>query len=240
MTKNKGIRLIVLLFCVAPVFSQIGSRISPPEPFRIAPGSSFSAAGGMSNAGTSRATVAADFQDALNIIAQYHVGGRSLNSDSLTKSSIDSMLRILDPHSNYLDAAEFTELLGEHESEYSGTGSSISGFSRNGLVETYIVSTFPGSPAFKAGLRYGDRIVAVNGEKIAGKASDIVRDKVRGKRGSVVSMTIERADTAAVETISLRRERVSQPTIPNAYALNNTTGYIDLSAGFSYTTSSEM
>ncbi len=241
---------IVLLLWVnaVPAFQQTGEHtvlpLPPVEPFKIGSGTSFSASAGKpmpsKPLGLIKETVATDFSEALAIIEKYYVGGSSLNNNELTKSSIDSMLKMLDPHSNYLDAAEFQELIGEHESEYTGTGSSISAFEKNGAAAVFIVSAFPDSPAFKAGLRFGDRIIAINGENINGQSSTTVRDKVRGKRGTVVSLTIERADTGAVETIELLRDRVSQPTISNSYLLDNRVGYVDLSGGFSYTTTAEL
>ena len=188
----------------------------------------------------SSVAIAADFAEALQIIENNYVAGASLNKDKLTGSSVDSMLRMLDPHSNYLDATEFQNLLGEHESEYSGTGSSISSFKKSNDDGVYIVSSYPGSPAFKAGLGFGDRILAINGFSIVGLTSDAVRDKMRGKRGSVITLTIQNADTKAIETIEIKRDRVPQPTIPNAFILNNTVGYIDMTGGFSHTTSAEL
>jgi len=135
---------------------------------------------------------------------------------------------------------EFSELLGEQDSEYSGTGSTISNFSKNGLLETYVVSTHPDSAAAKANLQYGDRIVAVNGLSMSGLGSEIVRDKVRGPRGTIVRLTIERAVTGKIEMIDLKRDRVFQPTLPNYFIVRDGVGYIDLSEGFSHTTSAEF
>lgn len=234
------------ILTTAPVFSQNPqprevSQLPATEPFRITQGSSFSASGkGVGIGGITKEIIVSDLESAVDIVLGNYIDGTSLDESVLTKSSIDSMLKTLDPHSNYYDAAEYAELLGEHESEYSGTGSSISNFERNGGFETYVVSTFPGSPASKANLRFGDRIIAVNGGAISELSSDIVRDKVRGKRGTIVSLTIERADTKAVETVEMRRERVHQPTVPVGYMLGNGVGYVDMTRGFSNTTFVEL
>src|SRR6185436_21079130 len=98
--------------------------------------------------------------------------------------------------------------------------------------ETFIISTFPDSPASKANLRFGDKIVSVGGENVSGKNSTIVRDKIRGARGTIARLTIERADTKTKEIIEIRRGRVPQPSIPDAYLLRQNIGYIDLSEGF--------
>lgn len=239
------------MLTATPIFPQNSQKPQTQflsnEPFKITQGSSFAASGTSPEAkaskaggGISKEVVAADFEAALNIIRKNYVHGAKLDQNVLTKSAIDSMLRTLDPHSNYYDAAEYTELLGEHESEYSGTGSSIATFEREGEFETYIISTYPGSPAFKAKLRFGDRIVAVNGEKTSGQSSDTVRDKVRGKRGTTVRLTIERADTKAVEIIEIRRDRVHRPSVPNGYLLSKGVGYVDMTNGFSNSTAGEL
>lgn len=250
MTTKKRLFIIVLLLCVTSVPSHAQDERqnfelprSTAEPFEIKSGSSFSASGGnpfTARPQNIRQTVAADFAEALQIIQNNHVAGEVLDRDNLTESSVDSMLRILDPHSNYLDAAEFQSLLGEHESEYSGTGSSISSFEKAGDSGVFIVSSYPGSPAFKAGLCFGDRIIAIDGVSIQGLSSEMVRDRMRGNRGSSVTLLIEKADIKVVLIVELRRDRVPQPTIPNAYVLNKSVGYIDMTGGFSHTTSAEL
>ena len=128
----------------------------------------------------------------------------------------------------------------DQRSEYFGIGSTISNYRDNSTYETFVISTFPDSPAARAGLRYGDKFIAVDGVKVSGKSSSYVRDLVRGKRGTTVRLTIERFDTRKIETIDLKRNRVPSPSIPDAYLLRQNIGYIDLSEGFNYTTVDEF
>lgn len=246
----------IILFCVfgatiafpqkempQPI-SQIPEEV---EPFKIKRGSSFSASGSHPKPVVAenlpdigRDKVVADFSQAIAIIRKNHVNGKTIDLNEVTKSSIDGMLRTLDPHSNYFDSVEYQNLLEEQRSEYFGIGASIANYVRNGETNTFILATFPGSPAAKGNLRFGDKILAVNGENMSGKTSDIVRDKIRGRSGTVVRMSIERADTRAVETIELRRNRVPQPSIPDAYLLRPGIGYVDLTSGFNFTTFDEL
>jgi len=232
------------IFAVVSASSQSAPKVAIADPFTIDRGSSFTAstakASGVTGPAIARAKIVSDVEEALDIIKANYVNGSHLNDGELTKSSVSGMLGELDPHSSYYDPLEFSELLGEQDSEYSGTGSTISNFSKNGMLETYVVSTHPDSSAAKANLQYGDRIVAVNGLFVSGLGSDIVRDKVRGPRGSTVRLTIERASTGKIETIELRRERVFQPTLPTYFIIRDGVGYIDLSEGFSHTTSAEF
>ncbi|QQS42097.1 MAG: S41 family peptidase [Acidobacteriota bacterium] len=216
------------------------------EPFRISRGQSFSASPG-GDSGRSKGAPAftatqalVDYREALELVLANHVSGAEADTARLTKSAIESMLLTLDPHSNYFDPAEYAELLSDQHSEYFGIGASIANFGREGSLATYVVSTFEGSPAHRAGLRFGDRIVAIDGKDVRGRDSLVVRNLVRGPVGSEVTISAERAGSHSLITVKLRRTRVPQPSIPDFYMVNGTVGYVDLSAGFNYTTSEEL
>lgn len=226
---------------------QPSSRIAQPDPFRITAGRSFSASvpsgspnGRSYGSSAERTRIINDIREAEALIAKNYAGGGDTRPAALTHSAITSLLHALDPHSNYFDAAEWKELLDEQQSGYAGIGTSISSFERNGSTDTYIVSTFAGTAARRAGLRFGDRITAVNGVSTAGLSIDAVRDKIRGPIGTGVTVTVERADTRQLEAVTLRRGSVAQPSIPDSYILQPGVGYIDLSEGFNYTTADEF
>ena len=181
-----------------------------------------------------------DFDEALKMIQEQYVDGRKLNYNDVYKSSIIGMLRSLDPHSNYYDREEFEELKTDQRSEYFGIGASIQNYIYGDQADTYITATFDFSPAGKAGLRYGDKILEVDGVKMTGKSSLEVRDKIRGPRGSKVKITLERAATKQVETLEIVRDAVPQPSIPDAYMLRPGVGYVDMTRGFNYTTTDEL
>ena len=223
------------------------SQFPNGEPFKIASGSSFSASVPQTkenvspdNAHIGGEVISEDFSEALEIVKNNYIDGKRIDYNNLTKSSLTAMLRSLDPHSNYFDASEYTDLLSDQRSEYFGIGASIVNYNKNNVIDTFVTSTFPDSPAFRAGLRYGDKIVAVNGENVLGKSSAYVRDKVRGKKGTIARLTVERADTLKTEIVEIRRNRVSQPSIPDAYLLRQNVGYVDMSEGFNYTTFEEL
>lgn len=186
------------------------------------------------------AAIERDFDQALKVIQEQYVDGRKLNYNDVFKSSIIGMLRSLDPHSNYYDREEFDELKTDQRSEYYGIGASIQNYLYGDQTDTYITATFDGSPAGRAGLRYGDRIVEVDGAKMTGKSSLEVRDKIRGPRGSTVRLTLERAADKRIEKIDIVRDAVPQPSIPDAYLLKPGVGYIDMTRGFNYTTTDEL
>lgn len=178
--------------------------------------------------------------EALTIIQDNYVGGDKLDYNAVFKSSIIGMLRVLDPHSNYFDTAEFAEFRTEQRSEYLGIGAIIGDLRDNGKVETYIRATFQNAPAERAGLRYGDHIVEVDGKSMRGKPFYEVRDHLRGPRGSVVKVTVERAATGRAETVEITRDAVPQPSIPEAYMIRPGVGYVAMTGGFNITTADEF
>jgi carboxyl-terminal processing protease len=186
------------------------------------------------------AAVEKDFAEALTIIEENYVDGNKLDYNAVFKSSIIGMLRSLDPHSNYYDREEFDELKTDQRSEYYGIGASIGNQTIGEQTDTYILATFENSPAARAGLRFGDRIVSVDSVDMRGKSSLDVRDKIRGPRGSQVKITVERAATNRPEVVEITRDAVPQPSIPDAYMLRPGVGYIAMTNGFNYTTTDEL
>ncbi len=241
-----------ILFLASIAYGQTAAQLnlplnSPPDPFNLKRGSTFSASGGSPQAFnessenvTKTSQITADIREAEELIGRNFVDSGKVTNGILTKTALTGALRSLDPHSNFFDRSEWKDLLDEQQSGYTGIGATIANFEKGGVTDTFVLSTFPGSPAFKAQLRYGDKVVAIDGEKMTGKSSDVVRDHIRGANGSVVRLTVERADSAHMETLQIRRNRVPQPSIPDAYILRPGVGYIALSEGFNYTTGEEL
>ena len=181
-----------------------------------------------------------DFEEALRLIQDHYVEGQRLDYNQVFKSSILGMLRSLDPHSSYYDREEYEELKTDQRSEYFGIGASIQNYVVNDTLDTYVTATFRGSPAWRSGLRYGDRIVAVDGVKVTGRPSLEVRNRIRGPRGAVVKVTVERASDKRTHVVYITRDTVSQPSVPDAYMIKPGVGYVDMTRGFNYTTSDEL
>jgi carboxyl-terminal processing protease len=235
--------LILIVFSlVVPGFVLAQQTQTPPggTPNGARPGNGLPGRRPARNASAKTAEVERDFDEALKLVQEQYIDGRKLNYNDVTKSSIIGMLRSLDPHSNYYDRDEFEELKTDQRSEYYGIGASIQNYLYGEQVDTYITATFDASPAQKAGLRYGDRIMEVDGVKMSGKPSIEVRDKIRGPRGSIVKITLERAADKRIQTVEIVRDAVPQPSIPDAYMLKPGVGYIDMTRGFNYTTTDEL
>jgi carboxyl-terminal processing protease len=218
------------------VFAQQPSQSSVRNPGRGNESSAPNRRNGARSSGTTILTIDQDFKDALGVIRENYIDGNKLDYNNVYKSSMMGMLRTLDPHSTYFDREEFEELKADQRSEYTGIGATIQNFSIGEQVETYITATFDHSPAWRGGLRYGDRIDAVDGVSMHGKPSAEVRDKIRGPRDSHVKVTVTRAGTGSVETVEIVRASVPQPSVPDYYFIRPGVGYVDMRHGFNYDT----
>ena len=181
-----------------------------------------------------------DVSEALTIIQDQYIDGNKLDYNAIFKSSITGMLRSLDPHSNYFDRAEFDEFRTDQRSEYYGIGATIGDLRQGQEVNTYIRATFDNAPAARAGLRYGDRVLEVDGKDMRGKNFYDVRQNLRGPRGSIVKVTVERLITHKVETVEITRVAVPQPSIPESYMVRPGVGYVAMTGGFNLTTADEF
>ena len=154
----------------------------------------------------------------------------------LTRHAIERMLLSLDPHSRFHDRTQFTEMQNEQSSSYYGIGASINQRS-NGI---YVVGVMPGKPADRAGVRYGDAIVAVDDHLTDTWSQATVLTSVRGERGTPVEITVERAGHAGRLTFRIVRDVVPYLSVRNRFMLRPGTGYVDLTGGFSQETTTEL
>jgi carboxyl-terminal processing protease len=188
------------------------------------------------SAGTELTTakVVQDYTEALDVVAKNY-GGKE-NLESLSDSSIQSMLWTLDPHSSFFTREEFKKLSEEQASQFYGIGVSILQH-RDGV---YIQSIVPGTPADNVGLRYGDKILEVDGKSALDWSSGEVSKNVRGEKGSTVKVKIERLSSATPIDVDIVRGGVPLPSIRNYFMLSDGVGYIGLTGGFQETTSEEL
>lgn len=172
------------------------------------------------------------------LIRQHHVDHDG-SIPSLAGHAAAGALAALDPHSRYLTRNEFIQLTEEQRSEYSGIGATIGEFSNGGPTGIYILATFPGSPARRAGMKFGDRITRVDGRGIEDLSSEEVRHLIRGRARTYVELQYLRPGGDSV-SVRLMRAPVSQPTVADSYMLRPGVGYIDITEGFSETTVAEL
>ncbi|MBI3650234.1 MAG: S41 family peptidase [Acidobacteria bacterium] len=190
--------------------------------------------GGDGNDYLSRKKITTDLLTAMTIAEANYAD--KLDFDKVYKASILGMLHTLDPHSSYFDRKEWEEFQNDQRSRYSGIGAYIA--QRNDKV--YITSPFNDTPAYRAGLRYGDQIVEISGESTLGLSSNQVSTKLIGPEGTPVTVKVKRAGVAEPLEFKLVRRGVPLPSIPNYGMIGNGIGYINLFRGFNFTTTDEM
>jgi carboxyl-terminal processing protease len=186
--------------------------------------------------------IRSEMREALSVIKENYGGAKSIDYNEVVKASIDSMLHALDPHSNYFDAKEFEQFKTDQSSKYFGIGATIGDLSDadGKVLATYIKATFEGAPAHRAGLRYGDKILEVNGASMLGKPFGEVRDFLRGPKGTKAKIVVERLATGQRETVDIVRDAVAQPSISEIYMIRPGVGYMAMNGGFNQTTYAEF
>ncbi|MBC7926692.1 MAG: PDZ domain-containing protein, partial [Bryobacteraceae bacterium] len=107
---------------------------------------------------------------------------------TIYKGAIPGMARTLDPHTSFFDPKEFQALRDDQRGHYYGVGMSVA--PRNG--KTIVIVPFPGSPAYKAGIRPGDMIMEVNDKRTDNLSTTEVADLLKGPRGTSVQIQIMR------------------------------------------------
>ncbi len=178
--------------------------------------------------------IIADYSEAIDMIDANYVS--QINHEKVAESSIQGMLWTLDPHSAFFTRDEFKKLYEEQSSQFYGIGVSILQH-RDGV---YIQSVVPKTPADKAGLRYGDKFLEVDGKDALKWTSAEVSKNVRGERGTPVNVKVLRPGSDKPVEYTIVRGGVPLPSIRNYFMLPNGVGYVGLTGGFQETTSEEL
>lgn len=174
------------------------------------------------------------FIDAVDIIRENYL--EEVDYEVLTKVGIQGMLRTLDPHSSFYDRKAFDDLKNDQRSQYFGIGSVIG--TRDGKV--YIQEPFKDTPSYRAGLRFGDQIVAIDGENTENWNSTQVTQRLRGEQGTKVKVSVRRSGVAEPVTVTIERDAIAQLSITNAFMVRPGIGYVNMPRGFHSTTSDEL
>jgi carboxyl-terminal processing protease len=175
-----------------------------------------------------------DYREAISTVEQKYAG--EIDYEKATQAAIQGMLFTLDPHSVYFPPAEFKKLKEDQSSSFYGIGVQILRHDDG----VYVQSVVEGTPAARAGLRYGDRIVEVDGKDARDWSSEEVSRNVRGDRGKDVLVKLERAGEEVAVTFKIVRDAVPLPSIRNTFMISPGTGYVGLVGGFQHTTDDEL
>lgn len=126
-----------------------------------------------------------------------------VSDKKLIESAINGMLVALDPHSSFLDDQSFKYMNQQTKGKFGGLGIEVT--MEQGLV--MVVSPIDDTPAFKAGIKPGDFITHIDGEQVMGMSLNDAVDKMRGKVGAKVKLTIRRVNQKPIE-LTIKREEI--------------------------------
>lgn len=184
---------------------------------------------GLSNAQAKQATKEEDksvdryaelqiFSKVLNLVQQYYV--EDVDTKKLVYGAIKGMLRELDPHTNFLTPENFKDFENETSGEFGGLGIEIS--IQNGVLT--IISPIEDTPADRAGIQPGDKVIAVDGKSTKGLSLVEASQLMRGKKGTKTVLTIVRDSQEKPLDIEIVRGNVKIRSVK----------YTDLQEGFGY------
>ncbi|MEE4114769.1 MAG: S41 family peptidase [Marinilabiliaceae bacterium] len=148
----------------------------------------------------------------------FYVDG--IDPDKLVQTSIDEMLKILDPYTVYYSEDDQGDFRFMTTGKYGGIGSLIR---KTGDYVT-LTQIYKGFPADKAGLKAGDKLKSIDGFSLKGLNADEVSDKLKGDPNTDISLVIEREGSDITRT--LKRERIAVPPVPFSGMLDDEVGYI--------------
>ena len=194
-------------------------------------------------AGAQSANNESNLRDSLKQFTTVYSAVEQNYAEPLTKDRIDraiydgaipDMLHVLDPHSNFYDPKAFAEMREEQSGKYFGVGMEIM------QLEDKIVVKAPmaGTPAYKAGIRPGDVILAVNGKPLNGKGADgkpikpvttlDVANMLKGPRGTPVALTIAREGTPQPMVFNLVRAEIPRNSVDLSFDIQPGVGYMHI------------
>lgn len=161
-----------------------------------------------------------------DIINQYYLD--DVDQETLEDSVCKGLMNGLgDKYAAYYNEEEYAELQEKNSGNYCGIGAYVTQNTTSGAIT--VVQPIQGSPAQKAGLQAGDIIYAVDGEEVEGSDLSTVVAKMKGEKGSKVTLTVIREDESKHLTISMVRDNIETITVTSEM-LDNKTGYIAVSA----------
>ncbi|MFP5343371.1 MAG: S41 family peptidase [Candidatus Limnocylindria bacterium] len=181
------------------------------------------------------------FWDTYHTIEERYAGGE-VDRDALIQGAIRGMIESLDdPYSSYLTSDEYRESLQGISGEFEGIGAEIATQAADGTqgcatlgpdCRLVVVAPLAGSPALEAGVLAGDLVLATDGISLDGLTVDEARDRIRGPKGTVVVLTIQRGTATEPIEIAITRDVIRQEEIVSRVLAAGSVGYVRLN-GFS-------
>ena len=177
------------------------------------------------------------FTDVYALVEQNYA--EPINSDkadtAIYDGAIPGMLRVLDPHSNFYDPKSYAKMREDQRGHYYGVGMVI----QQQGNKVYVITPYENTPSFRAGIRPGDVISAIDGKSADGMSSDLVAKSLKGPKGTHVQVTMIREGQPKPLVFDLVRDEIPHPSVDLAYEIKPGVGYIHLTQ-FQETTAQEV
>jgi carboxyl-terminal processing protease len=181
------------------------------------------------------------FSNVYDVVSQNYA--EPLTGDKPDKAiydgAIPAMLHTLDPHSSFQDPKAFAKMREDQRGKYYGVGMLIQPQSAGGVQKIVVVTPFEGTPSYKAGIRPGDTIVAVDGKITDNMSSEDVAGLLKGPKGTHVKLTIAREGAASPLSFDLVRDEIPHNSVDLKYEVRPGIGYIHVTQ-FQETTGREV
>jgi carboxyl-terminal processing protease len=186
------------------------------------------------------APVQGELQDRLKeytdlLAAVSHWSADEVSSEKLVFSSIEGMMRTLDPHSSFLEPTDYAEMQDRQKGSFYGLGILVT--KRNDQVT--VITPLEGTPAARLGIRAGDIIAEVEGVKTEDLQLDEVVKRLKGPKGTPVNIKIVRVGMDEPIPLTIVREAIPTNSISNVLMVRPGVGYIRIK-DFTYTTVREL
>lgn len=166
-----------------------------------------------------------EISDIIDIIGENYVGETPVDKKTLLHGALKGMTESLgDPHSNYFTKKEMDEFNEDMKGKYPGVGMIIQKKVGEVLV---VVSPIEDTPAYRAGIKPKDKILAINGESTLGLTSEESAKKLKGEPGTSVKLTVYREKIKETKDIELKREMIQLNYVKSKMLVNNI-GYLRL------------
>jgi carboxyl-terminal processing protease len=150
----------------------------------------------------------------------------TLDVEEMIQTNIASMLKRLDPYTEYIPEEDMSDFQFQTTGEYGGIGSIIS-LNNNKII---ILDPYEGMPAALAGIQPGDVILEIDGEKMEGRSASYASDKLKGQPNTPVKMKIQRTGEKKPREFTIKRKRIHIEPVTYYGVLKDSIGYISLSA----------
>ncbi|HYX52671.1 MAG TPA: S41 family peptidase [Candidatus Limnocylindrales bacterium] len=174
------------------------------------------------------------FSDVYSLVEQNYA--EPVNADkAIYNGAIPGMLHVLDPHSNFFDPKSYSLLREEQSGKYYGVGMQIA--PRNNKI--IVVAPFVGTPAYRAGLRPGDVIMAVDAKPTDNLTVSDVADMLKGPKGTQVRITILREGNDKPLDFNVVRDEIPRNSVDLKFMIKPGIGYMHITA-FNETTEQEV